>query len=198
MGKKKSGGGGKAGKGEKELTKAQRIEAKKAKQAQKGLKKDRKQNGADEEDIELLLLEFMKKDAERTQVTVARSSQPSARANFTMSVLPSGELLQFGGEYYDGALNECYNDLFRWNLDAISAAADNAPLAALLEDESKQGEEGDNEDKDEKPAMWKSISSPNTPPPRCSHQSVVYRDHLYVFGGEFATADQFHHYRVRV
>ena len=43
---------------------------------------------------------------------------------------------------------------------------------------------------------WRQIISPNTPPPRCSHQAVLYRDHLYVFGGEFATVDQFYHYRV--
>lgn len=168
MAKKKSGGGGGGGgksKPEKELTKAQRIEAKKAKQAQKGLKKDRKQ--LEEEDIELILQEFVRKDAERTQVTVEAAAQPSPRANFTLSALPSGELLLFGGEYFDGDVNVCYNDLYRWSLDAN------------VHD-------------------WKLISSPNSPPPRCSHQSVVYRDHLYVFGGEFATADQFHHYRVRV
>lgn len=195
MGKKKVGSKGKP---EKELTKAQRIEAKKAKQAQKGLKKDRKQNGADEEDIELLLAEFMKKDAQRTQVTVTRVPQPTPRANFTMSMLPSGEMLQFGGEYFDGAVNECYNDLFRWNLDAISAngaaSSEAAAVPGAEEDESK----AQDEDEDERPAMWKAISSPNTPPPRCSHQAAVYRDHLYVFGGEFATADQFHHYRVRL
>lgn len=187
MGKKKSGGG--KAKGDKELSKAQRIEAKKAKQAQKSLKKDRKQN--DEEDIELLLQEFMKKDAERTAVTVERVGQPSPRANFTMSMLPSGDMLLFGGEYFDGAVNECFNDLFRWNLDAISANAETAAIADEVE-ESKD----EDEDKDERPAAWKQISSPHSPPPRCSHQSVVYRDHLYVFGGEFATADQFHHYRV--
>jgi uncharacterized membrane protein len=26
-------------------------------------------------------------------------------------------------------------------------------------------------------------------------QAVCYRDHLYVFGGEFGTSDQFYHYR---
>lgn len=198
MGKKKAAAGGKGGKPEKELSKAQRIEAKKAKQAQKGLRKDRKQNGADEEDIELLLAEFMKRDAQRTQVTVARAPQPTPRANFSMSVLPSGEMLQFGGEFFDGAVNECYNDLFRWNLDAISAAA-----AGQEDEEKQQQEEGeaagdDGGDGDERPARWKAVSSLNTPPPRCSHQGAVYRDHLYVFGGEFATADQFHHYRVRL
>jgi hypothetical protein len=26
-------------------------------------------------------------------------------------------------------------------------------------------------------------------------QAVCFRDHLYVFGGEFSTSDQFYHYR---
>ena len=42
---------------------------------------------------------------------------------------------------------------------------------------------------------WKHIESLNTPPPRCSHQAVYYKDKVYVFGGEYATLDQFHHYR---
>ncbi|GLD96829.1 hypothetical protein PINS_up005512 [Pythium insidiosum] len=159
MGKKKAG----KNKAEKELTKAQRIEQKKAKQAAKGAKKDRKQ--ADEEDIEVLLQEILKKDAQRKEVLVEACGQPSPRANFSMSMLPSsGEMIMFGGEYFDGDVNVCFNDLFRWNIDG--GATD-----------------------------WKMISSPNTPPPRCSHQAAVFRDHLYIFGGEFATADQFHHYR---
>lgn len=42
---------------------------------------------------------------------------------------------------------------------------------------------------------WKLIESLNTPPPRCSHQAVFHRDQIYIFGGEYATLDQFHHYR---
>lgn len=42
---------------------------------------------------------------------------------------------------------------------------------------------------------WKHIESLNTPPPRCSHQAVCYRDRVYIFGGEYATLDQFYHYR---
>ena len=41
---------------------------------------------------------------------------------------------------------------------------------------------------------WRRVTSAGAPPPRCSHQAVVYRD-MYVLGGEFATVDQFHHYR---
>lgn len=42
---------------------------------------------------------------------------------------------------------------------------------------------------------WKLIESLNTPPPRCSHQAVYYKDRVYIFGGEYATLDQFYHYR---
>ncbi|XP_026402698.1 kelch domain-containing protein 4-like isoform X2 [Papaver somniferum] len=44
---------------------------------------------------------------------------------------------------------------------------------------------------------WKLISSPNSPPPRSAHQAVVWKDHLYIFGGEFTSPNQerFHHYK---
>lgn len=42
---------------------------------------------------------------------------------------------------------------------------------------------------------WKVIESLNTPSPRCSHQAVFFKDKVYIFGGEYATLDQFHHYR---
>jgi N-acetylneuraminic acid mutarotase len=42
---------------------------------------------------------------------------------------------------------------------------------------------------------WKLIESLNTPPPRCSHQAVFFKDQIFIFGGEYATLDQFHHYR---
>ncbi|KAL7689016.1 putative kelch-type beta propeller [Plasmopara halstedii] len=127
-------------------TKAHRQEAKKAKQSAK-------------------VQEFRKKDTERTQVIIEAVQQPTPRANFTLSALPSGGMLLFG-EYFDGDVNDYIIDLIALN-------------------EAEMVRE----------TAWKSISSPNTPPPRCSHQSAVYREHLYVFGEEFATADQFHHYR---
>ena len=30
---------------------------------------------------------------------------------------------------------------------------------------------------------WKIVESLNTPPPRCSHQAVYFKDKVYVFGG---------------
>ncbi|KAI4326758.1 hypothetical protein MLD38_032037 [Melastoma candidum] len=44
---------------------------------------------------------------------------------------------------------------------------------------------------------WKLVSSPNSPPPRSSHQAVVWKNYLYIFGGEFTSPNQerFHHYK---
>lgn len=145
----------------------EKLEAKKARQASKQnktankrAKKELKDTG--EEDIEAIIAEFSAKDAARVAVTVSVAPQPSARANFSMTALPNGDMLMFGGEFCDGESTEVFNDLFRWNIE-----------------------------KNE----WKQIESLNTPPPRCSHQSVFYKDKLYLFGGEYATLDQFHHYR---
>lgn len=153
--------------GKKDKKDAEKQQAKKARQALKQQKSDVKRNkkelkDAGEVDIESLIAEFSAKEASRVAVTVNVCSQPPRRANFSMTALPNGEMLLFGGEYCDGESSEVYNELFRWNVE-----------------------------KNE----WKQIESLNTPPPRCSHQSVLYHDKLYMFGGEYATMDQFYHYR---
>ena len=147
--------------------KAAKLEAKKARQASKQekttikrTKKEIKESG--EEDIEAILAEFSAKDRARTAVSVQTTLQPSPRSNFSITSLPNGDMLLFGGEFCDGEGTVVYNDLFRWNVER-------------------------NE--------WKQIESLNTPPPRCSHQAVFYKDQVYIFGGEYATLDQFHHYR---
>ena len=140
--------------------KKQRQNLKADKVASKRSKKECKEAG--EEDIESIIASFTRRDSERTAVTTTPCEQPSPRSNFSMTPLPNGELLMFGGEVCDGEGTTVFNDVFRWNLE-------------------KQ--------------TWKLIESPNTPPPRCSHQAVYFREKVYVFGGEFATMDQFHHYR---
>lgn len=103
------------------------------------------------------------KDAEKVAVSVEVVPHPSPRAAFSLTAWPAGgELVLFGGEFYDGKNCRCFNDLFRYHLE-----------------------------KNE----WRQIDSPNSPPPRCAHQSVMYKDNLYVFGGEFTTNEQFHHYK---
>ena len=42
---------------------------------------------------------------------------------------------------------------------------------------------------------WRTVDSPNSPPPRSSHQIIAVRDSIYLFGGEYSTTDQFYHYK---
>jgi len=154
--------------GKKDAKDAAKKEAKalkQAKKASKGEKKAGKEEAAEageEDDIETILLEFKHKEERKTAVTITVVDQPSPRSNFSLTPLPNGDLMMFGGEYCDGAGTIVYNDLFRWNIEKME---------------------------------WKLIESPNTPAPRCSHQAVYFNEKLYVFGGEYATLDQFHHYR---
>ncbi|GBE58877.1 kelch repeat-containing protein, putative [Babesia ovata] len=41
---------------------------------------------------------------------------------------------------------------------------------------------------------WKMLQTTAKPPPRCSHQATVFNNYLYIFGGEYTTLDQFHHF----
>ena len=151
-------------KDKKDAAKKEARALKQAKKASKGDKKEGKADGADsdEDDIEAILGEFRAREERKTAVTITTVDQPSPRSNFTMTALPNGDMLMFGGEFCDGSGTVVYNDMFRWNVE--------------------KGE-------------WRQIESPNTPPPRCSHQAVYHNEKLYVFGGEYATLDQFHHYR---
>jgi len=130
------------------------------KKAQKSLVKE------DEEDIEKMIEQFKKMDAAKVAITEEIVPNPSARVHATFVLNPSkeGEVLIFGGEYFNGEQTFVYNDLFRLNLEKRE---------------------------------WKQISSPNTPPPRCSHQACVFKNYLYLFGGEFTSPsqNQFYHYR---
>ena len=154
--------------GKKDSKDAAKKEARALRQAKKLLKGEKKagkeEAGEDggEDDIEAILNELRIKEERKTAVTISVVDQPSPRQNFTLTALPSGDMLMFGGEFCDGAGTVVYNDVYRWNIDK---------------------------------AEWKRIESPNTPAPRCSHQAVYFNDKLYIFGGEYATLDQFHHYK---
>lgn len=151
---------------------------------------------SDEEDIDTIMASLAAADAKRSAVSVLDVPQPSPRVNFSLNVLPSGELILFGGEYYDGQTNQCYNELYRFEAgkgaggsgaskgsQAGAGGAASSSSAAAAPASSSSG-------------TWKAIVSPNTPPHRCSHQSALLSDNksILMYGGEFATANQFHHY----
>ena len=84
--------------------KAEAKKARQAKKAEKGAsklsKKEKKEAG--EEDIEAIIAGFSGRDTERTAVSITTCDQPSPRSNFSLTPLPSGELLLFGGDVSDG------------------------------------------------------------------------------------------------
>lgn len=48
----------------------------------------------------------------KVTVTVC-DGPPSPRANFTVTSLPTGDMILFGGECFDGQDTKCFNELFR-------------------------------------------------------------------------------------
>ena len=132
-------------------------------------KKERKAlNQKDEDDLQSILDEFSAMQATQTVVKEEVVPPPSPRCNSTLTAHPvKEELFLLGGEHYDGKKNMFYADLFRYSI--------------------KKNE-------------WKIVKSPAAPPPRSSHQTVAVPaggGSLFVFGGEFSSANQaqFHHYR---
>jgi len=100
------------------------------------------------------------------------------RGNFTLTLCPtSNDLYMFGGEYNNGVENIVFDELLCWNPDA------------------KPDTEDLEEKKDHAKGIWKRIIPPVRPPARCSHTTVFYNHALYVFGGELATAENYHHYK---
>lgn len=176
---------------EKEAAKKAAKAAKLASRTARSAGKQKAKAGDDdevEEDIEVILASLAKEEAKKTAVHVEICARPSPRANASITPLPGGDFLMFGGEFWDGSLNHCYNDLFRFRLpsrEATAAAAAVSPAAGDADAASRSTGVGE----------WKSISSPNTPGHRCSHAAVLFNGGVYVFGGEFATNNQFFHYQ---
>jgi hypothetical protein len=150
----------------------------------------------DEDDFDSLLQSYQQQNLELSTPVVetltdengdeGESNQPTfpypPRGNFTLTLCPtSNELYLFGGEYYNGVENMIFDELLCWDPDAI------------LKEETN---DDDNENKAQrKIGVWKRILSPQKPSPRCSHSTVYYNNALYVFGGEYASAENYHHYK---
>lgn len=121
-----------------------------------------------------------KAEAARVAVEISEAPKPSPRANFSATQVPGGDIIIFGGEFYDGSQTTVYNDLYR-----LTPSYPPANVAAAL----------DSNGKPQVPNWkWKIIRSPNTPPHRCSHQAALVGNQIMMFGGEFATSSQFYHH----
>ncbi|KAK9171620.1 Galactose oxidase, central domain protein [Cryptosporidium meleagridis] len=106
------------------------------------------------------------------QCSIIQSERPSPRISSSYNIHPiSGEVIIFGGEYYDGKEVKCFHDLYKWNID---------------KDEWKQVVIGNTNS---------SNNYSGGPKPRCSHQAVIFNECLYIHGGEYSTESQFYHFR---
>lgn len=201
-------------------SKAAALAAKKEAKAEKSaMKRMAKQNSsaADEEENIDDVLSSMMKQVDVVEYEVLDDFPTPPRGNFTWTVCPINgmfymvsvlgdlcyltlqaelkicftlsceTLFKFGGEYYDGSENIVFDDLLRWDPDAKQSISDNEDGYSASNNNSK--------DKVNK-GQWMRIHTPAPhPPARCSHTSIFYNDSIYVFGGECATAEKYHHYR---
>jgi len=214
---------GKKGKSTGAAAKARHKEERKVKQeakAQRKAKKDAKKKGLapdDEEDLDAILAEIRQKDADRMAVSIDDVPPPSPRAYFSFSSLEgtkSNDLVLFGGELFDGNVSECFNDLFRLNLEKLewkkisspnSPDPRNAHQAVAFRDtlyvfggEFSKGYQfhhyKDLWKLDLNKNAWTRLDASGGPSPRSGHRMVVWRNYLIVFGGFYETSRGFKFY----
>jgi hypothetical protein len=179
-------------------------EAKAEKAVQKRLRKEGglilTEDGGEEQqqkqDFDSIISSFTKLDVGHPVIEHV-SGFPTPRANFSLTVLPNNnnDILMFGGEYFNGAENVVYDDLFQWSPEVKSSADRCSSSSSSDDDDSNRGNHNCLAGKGKR-GEWRHICSPSPKPkPRCAHSAVLYNGDVYVFGGELATLDQFHHYR---
>ena len=153
-----------------------------------GRSKKKKGGGrdADASDLDAILESYRTrtKELETAEVEDVGSTFPGPpRGNFTLTPVPGGHLYMYGGEYYDGRENLVLDEMLRWDPDARPAEGGGDDGEADAAETVNTG-------------RWVRIHPPGPrPPARCAH-SAVHRDgSIYVFGGEHASDDRYHHYR---
>ncbi|KAF3358250.1 hypothetical protein VdG1_03027 [Verticillium dahliae VDG1] len=175
----------KKGKGD---DKKAKLAAKKAKQANKAEKKAKvkasKVEGSDAEDVDLdeVLEEYRKQQELFLKVTeTVCDGPPKARAAscFIASPCDRNNLLLFGGEYFNGALAQFFNDLHiyyvdrdEWRLGTFHHYSD----FWRLEPSTRE---------------WTKIECKGkTPPARSGHRMTYWKHYIILFGGFQDTSNQ--------
>eukprot|EP01071_Lankesteria_metandrocarpae_P004830 Lankesteria_metandrocarpae@DN3712_c0_g1_i1.p1 len=192
---------------------------KRKKQGAKAAKKKLKQSGSkDVATVEEILAGLEETDAKRlhgtahgkktgmSQPTLTCCCKPGPRAACTLTVVPtSGEVLLFGGEYFDGAKATVFNDTYKWNMDKGEWRVVEGNLktpqrrcahqTAIYKDSVLLfGGEFSTIDQfyhfkdlwsfDIKTNIWSEVSTSGSgPSPRSGHRMIVWRSFLVVFGG---------------
>jgi Domain of unknown function (DUF4110)/Kelch motif/Galactose oxidase, central domain len=195
--------------GKKDKDKEKQAAKKAAKALQQSLKtqksaKKKMLNEVDEEDVEVVLAQIQAEEAKKTAVTISTVDRPIPRANFTLTPLPSGELIVLFGEFYDGQVNRCFNETYRFNpatnewklfVSPNTPAPRCSHQAVLLNNKEILifgGEYAtvhqfyhyqDTFKLDLSTHKWTRIESKKNPSARSGHRMVLWRHLVILFGG---------------
>eukprot|EP00899_Mesostigma_viride_P019449 jgi/Mesvir1/27505/Mv07272-RA.2 len=155
------------GKKKKAGTGAAKTEKKTAKAAEKRARREEKKKKDDEDDIDKILEEIRRKEAKKVEVVV-EDNVAAPTPRCNFSITPN-PVKDNELIFYGG---EYFNG-------------------------SKTFVYGDLFRFNTTKETWMSVSSPNSPPPRSAHQTVAWKNFLFVFGGEFTSPHQerFYHYK---
>ncbi|KAK9249489.1 hypothetical protein V1506DRAFT_526089 [Lipomyces tetrasporus] len=156
----------------KKALKAEKALKAQTKSAAKAKKKSSKysDDDADDANIDDILEQYAREQANFLAVKIAQTPRPSRRLNATLIPTPAHhgrkELFLFGGEAVNATgLAEFYNDLFVYSVETN---------------------------------IWRKVTSPNTPLPRSGHAMCLHPTTgvILLFGGEFSSPKQntFYHY----
>lgn len=153
-------------KGSKPGVGAAKTEKKTQKNLAKGERREARKAQSEENDIDALLARFKLQDEENNAVRIVEKCPPPT-ARVYASVQP---------------LND--KEIIMFGGEWLDPKEDTMHVYADLYVFNTQT------------MQWKQIISPNGPLPRTSHQAVVTKSYMYVFGGEFTSRnhDKFRHY----
>lgn len=145
---------------------AAKTERKTQKNLAKGERREARKERSEENDIDALLARFKLQDEENNAVRIVEKCPPPT-ARVYASVQP---------------LND--KEIIMFGGEWLDPKEDTMHVYAELYVFNTQT------------MQWRQIISPNGPLPRTSHQAVVTKSYMYVFGGEFTSRnhDKFRHY----
>ncbi|KAI9763269.1 MAG: hypothetical protein M1840_000800 [Geoglossum simile] len=192
---------------------------KKATQKEKKGKTKGRHDESDVEDIDLdaVLEEYARQQAQFLKVTEAVSDPPSPRSSSTLTGSPSNsnELFLFGGELFDGAVAKFYNDLYIYLVDKDewrAVTSPNTPLPRSGHAWCRGGNDGgiylfggefsspkqgtfyhynDFWRLDPSSREWTRLESKaKGPPARSGHRMTYYKNYILLYGGFQDTSQQ--------
>ncbi|PVI06890.1 galactose oxidase [Periconia macrospinosa] len=194
--------------------------AKAAKQEKKAGKKEKKQASKDKDidsdaesvDLDAVLAQYAKEQEQYHAITEVACEPPSARTSSTIIGNPANEneLFFYGGEYFNGATAQFFNDLFVYNIKKDTwnkVTSPNSPLPRsghawcraantkevyLFGGEFSSPKQGtfyhynDFWKLDPNNREWTRIEvkgKASSPPARSGHRMVGFKQYIVVFGG---------------